>query len=158
MKTLGFGIAAFVLIVDQLSKYGVLSYFENTMEPSKPLMPFVELALRYNAGISFSLLRQRDTLGVPLLTLFALSVVVGLGVWLVSVRDRGTAAALGLIMGGALGNALDRARLGVVVDFLDFHIFSWHVFVFNGADAAISLGVALLIALRLTCHRQTTAL
>lgn len=154
MRRLGFGLAALVLIVDQFSKHIVM----RDVLQARPLMPFVDLALRYNSGISFSLLRQNDALGVTLLTLFALAVVVGLTVWLISVRDRGTAAALGLIMGGALGNALDRARLGFVVDFLDFHIFSWHVFVFNGADAAISLGVALLIAVGLTCHRQTTTL
>jgi signal peptidase II len=144
-RALGLILAALALALDQASKLYVTRGFESGALEAGPFLPFLDLALRANQGISFSLLRQNGALGVALLTVFALAVVAFLGVWLWRARTRLTAAGLGLIIGGALGNAADRVAYGAVVDFLDLNAFGRHFFVFNVADAAISLGVALLI-------------
>jgi signal peptidase II len=137
--------AALALTADQASKLYVTRGFESGALEAGPFLPFVDLALRANKGISFSLFRQDGALGAALLTLFSLAVVAYLGVWLWRTRSRATSVGLGLIIGGALGNAGDRFAHGAVVDFLDLHAFGRHFFVFNVADAAISAGVALLI-------------
>ena len=144
-RALGLLLAGLALALDQASKLYVTHGFQAGTLEAGPLAPFVDLALQANRGISFSLLRQNGALGVALLTGFALAVVAFLGVWLWRARSRLTAAGLGLIIGGALGNAADRVAYGAVVDFLDLHLGDRHFFVFNVADAAISLGVGLLI-------------
>jgi signal peptidase II len=145
VRGLGLALAALALALDQASKLYVARGFASGALHGGPLMPFVDLALRYNRGVSFSLLRQNDALGAALLTGFALAVVAFLCVWLWRAKSALTGVGLGLIIGGALGNAIDRAGDGAVVDFLDLHALSRHFFVFNVADAAISAGVALLI-------------
>ena len=144
-RALGLSLAALALALDQASKLYVTRGFASGALEGGPLMPFLDLALRANKGISFSLLRQDGALGVGLLTAFALAVVAYLIVWLWRARSYATSAGLGLIIGGALGNAGDRVAYGAVVDFLDLHVWGRHLFVFNVADAAISAGVALLI-------------
>lgn len=144
-RALGLALAALALALDQVAKLSVTRGFASGALEGGPLLPFVDLSLQANRGISFSLFRQNGALGVALLTAFALAVVVFLAVWLWRARSRLTAAGLGLIIGGALGNAADRVAYGAVVDFLDLHAFGRHFFVFNIADAAISLGVALLM-------------
>ena len=144
-RVLGLSLAAFALVVDQASKLYVTRGFESGVLDAGPFLPLIDLALRANRGISFSLLRQDGALGAALLTAFSLAVVAYLGVWLWRTTSRATSAGLGLIIGGALGNAGDRFAHGAVVDFLDLHAFGRHLFVFNVADAAISAGVALLI-------------
>jgi signal peptidase II len=144
-RTLG-AIAAIVAIaLDQLSKYFVTHGFADGALSAGPLMPFLHLALRYNRGVSFSLLTQNGALGAALLTAFSLLVSAFLAAWLWRAKTRLTGVGLGLIIGGALGNAADRAAYGAVVDFLDLHALGYRFFVFNLADAAISAGVALLI-------------
>ena len=144
-RALGLILAALALALDQASKLYVMRAFaEGTLE-NGPFLPFIDLSLQANRGISFSLFRQNGALGVALLTAFALAVVAFLAVWLWRARSRLTSAGLGLIIGGALGNAIDRVAYGAVVDFLDLHALGRHFFVFNVADAAISLGVGLLI-------------
>jgi signal peptidase II len=154
-QKLGAGLAALALALDQASKAYVSRGFASGALHGGPLAPFVDLALRYNRGVSFSLLRQNGALGAALLTGFSLAVVAALCVWLWRVKTPLTGAALGLIIGGALGNAIDRAGDGAVVDFLDLHAFGRHFFVFNIADAAISAGVALLIVEGLIGERRT---
>jgi signal peptidase II len=137
------GVAA--LALDQASKAYVRHGFDaGTLNPG-PLAPFLDLMLRFNQGVSFSLFRQDGALGSALLVAFSCAVAAFLAHWLWRATTSLTGAGLGLIIGGALGNALDRARLGAVVDFLDLHALGRHFFVFNVADAAISAGVALLI-------------
>ena len=144
-RALGLVLAALALALDQASKLLVARGFDMGALRGGPLAPFLDLALRYNRGVSFSLLRQNGALGAALLTAFSLTVVAFLAVWLWRARSTATAAGLGLIIGGALGNAADRVAYGAVIDFLDLHAFGRHFFVFNLADAAISAGVALLI-------------
>ncbi len=145
VRGLGLALAALTLALDQASKYYVAHGFETGALRGGPLLPILDLALRYNRGVSFSLLRQDSAIGAALLTGFSLAVVAFLCVWLWRARSRLTGAGLGLIIGGALGNAFDRAAYGAVVDFLDLHALGRHFFVFNVADAGISAGVAMLI-------------
>ncbi len=144
-RALGLILAGLALAADQASKLYVTRGFAAGTLEGGPFLPFIDLELRANKGISFSLFRQDGALGVALLTAFSLAAVAFLSVWLWRARSGLTAAGLGLIIGGALGNAADRVAYGAVVDFLDLHAFGRHFFVFNVADAAISLGVALLI-------------
>jgi lipoprotein signal peptidase len=144
-RGLGFALAGLALALDQLSKYLIAHGFESGALHGGPLLPLLDLALRFNRGVSFSLLTQDGALGAAVLTSFSLGVAVVLGIWLWRTPSKLTAAGLGLIIGGALGNAADRAAYGAVVDFLDLHAFGRHFFVFNIADAAISAGVALLV-------------
>jgi signal peptidase II len=110
-----------------------------------PLTPFLDLALRWNRGISFSLFARDSVLGQFALVALTLAVTGVLTLWLIRSRSALPAVGLGLIIGGALGNAIDRVAHGAVVDYLDLHAFGRHFFVFNAADAAINIGVALLI-------------
>ncbi|RBP16417.1 signal peptidase II [Roseiarcus fermentans] len=143
-RALGAAIAAAVLLADQAAKLAVLARADAARD-ALPLGPFLDLVLRWNRGISFSLFTQDTAAGRAALLAVTLAAVVLLGWWLVSSRSFLSAAGLGAIVGGALGNALDRLTHGAVVDYLDLHAFGRHFFVFNLADAAINVGVALLI-------------
>jgi signal peptidase II len=138
-------VALAVVLVDQIVKAGVLAYFAGSDVEPAPLTPFLDLALRWNRGISFSLFARDSALGQIALVVLTLAVTGLLILWLFRSRSALPAVGLGLIIGGALGNAIDRVAHGAVVDYLDLHGFGRHFFVFNAADAAINIGVALLI-------------
>jgi signal peptidase II len=138
-------VALAVVLVDQIVKAGVLAYFAGSDVEPAPLTPFLDLALRWNRGISFSLFARDSALGQIALVVLTLAVTGLLILWLFRSRSALPAVGLGLIIGGALGNAIDRVAHGAVVDYLDLHAFGRHFFVFNAADAAINIGVALLI-------------
>jgi len=142
-RALGATIAVAVFVADQVTKAAVLSHLAEV--PSTPLAPFLNLTLRWNQGISFSLFAQGSGAGRAGLLAVTLAATALLGWWLMRARSHLLAAGLGAIIGGALGNAADRAAHGAVVDFLDLHAFARHFFVFNLADAAINVGVALLL-------------
>ncbi len=158
MLGLGLGAAAFVIVVDQLTKAAVLAHFAGRAFDSNPITPFFNLVLTYNWGMSFGMLNSAPQAGgggnALLFSLAAVIVVVGLLFWLKRVASPLLATAIGLIVGGALGNVVDRIRLGGVVDFLDFHIGSWHWPAFNIADSAICFGVALLLLDSLRVRRK----
>jgi signal peptidase II len=138
-------VALAVVLVDQIVKAGVLAYSARSDVEPTPLTPFLDLALRWNRGISFSLFALDSPLGQIALVALTLAVAGLLILWLFRSRSALPAVGLGLIIGGALGNAIDRVAHGAVVDYLDLHAFGRHFFVFNAADAAINIGVALLI-------------
>ena len=138
-------VALAVVLVDQIVKAGVLAYSARPDIDPTPLTPFLDLALRWNRGISFSLFARDSVLGQFALVALTLAVTGVLTLWLIRSRSALPAVGLGLIIGGALGNAIDRVAYGAVVDYLDLHAFGRHFFVFNAADAAINIGVALLI-------------
>ncbi len=142
---LGGVIAFIVVLLDQFVKIGILSRSEQLAAHSKPLTPFLDLTLQWNRGISFSLFARDSASAQTALLAFVLAAVALLAWWLFRSRSALPAAGLGLIIGGALGNATDRIFHGAVVDYLDLHAFGRHFFVFNVADAAINIGVALLI-------------
>ena len=145
LGVIAFLIAAVVVVLDQLSKYWILHVVDLPDRPPIHVLPMFQLTMVWNPGVSFGLLRADSMTGRWVLVLFALAVVVALGAWARGATRPLTAAALGLVMGGAIGNNLiDRVRFGAVADFLDFHslMFPW---IFSLADSSISVGVALLL-------------
>lgn len=144
-RWIGSAVALGVFLADQAAKLAVLRMYAGFAERSTPLAPFLDLALRWNRGISFSLFVQNSTAGRAALLGFTAAAVALLIWWLATCRSALTAVGLGAVIGGALGNALDRIIHGAVLDYLDLHILGWHFFVFNLADAAINIGVAVLV-------------
>jgi signal peptidase II len=144
---LGLAIAALVAIIDQLGKLWVISAFAAAApgERLRPLTPFLNLALTMNRGMSFGLFNTDAALNAVVFTLVAAVIVAALLVWLHRTHDPLLAVAIGMVVGGAVGNVADRLVHGAVIDFLDFHLGAWHWFVFNLADAAISVGVGLMV-------------
>jgi signal peptidase II len=142
---LGGLVAAGIVVADQAAKLWLLFGFDLENRGRVPLAPWLDLVLTWNPGISYGLFRQQAALGRWLLFAFALAAIVLLSVWLWRSGSRLTALALGLIIGGAIGNAIDRFAYGAVVDFVFFHVtfpsweFRWYIF--NLADAAIVAGV-----------------
>jgi signal peptidase II len=143
--TVGGVVALAVVLVDQIVKAGVLTHFGSSWVDPSSLGPFLNLTLQMNRGISFSLFARDSALAQVALLALTLAVVGLLTWWLFRSRSVLPAAGLGLIIGGALGNAIDRLAHGAVVDYLDLHALGRHFFVFNIADVAINVGVALLI-------------
>lgn len=154
MLTLGLAVAIVVVILDQLSKAAILGFF--AARPfSEPLTPFFSLVLGYNRGMSFGFFNAgAGGLNALIFSLVAAAIVVALIWWLVRVTSPFLAVAIGLIIGGAVGNVIDRLRLGAVVDFLDFHVGLWHWPAFNLADSAICVGVAAMLLDGLLLRRQ----
>ena len=144
MRQLGLSLAALVIVLDQLLKWWITAV---VMDPPREIevTGFFNLVMAWNRGISFSLFRSDWGAGPYLWSGLAVAVAVGLAWWLGRVHHRLTATALGLVIGGALGNAIDRLRLGAVADFLDFHWQGYHWPAFNLADSAISVGIVLLV-------------
>jgi signal peptidase II len=147
-------IAGLVLVVDQVSKFWVLEKLHLEERGPVPVLPFFQLHMVWNQGVSFGLLRSGADMMRWVLVAFSVGVVCLLIWWAARQTRRLPAVALGLIIGGAIGNNfIDRVRFGAVVDFLDFGglSFPW---VFNVADSAISVGVVLLL-LDSLFHRET---
>lgn len=145
-------IALTVFLADQVSKISLLELVfrpEGVIGAPFPsqriveILPFFQLRLAWNPGISFSLFNSGEDVTVVLLIVAQLAIVSWLVWWIRSAETRLMQAALGCIVGGALGNILDRFLYGAVVDFLDFHAAGYHFPTFNLADSAISIGVAL---------------
>ncbi len=136
-------ILAAVIIVDQATKAWVLYGLRLLPQETVKILPFFSFTFVQNRSMSFGLLPSGQVVRW-LLTVFQLVAGLGLGYAMIKQAKRLPAVALGLIAGGAIGNAIDRIRFGSVVDFLDFsgtHVFPW---VFNVADSGITIGVALL--------------
>jgi signal peptidase II len=138
-------LALVVVIADQITKVAVLSRSDQLAVGSAPLTPFLDLTLQWNRGISFSLFARDSASAETVLVAVTLAATALLAWWLSRSRSGLPAVGLGLIIGGALGNAIDRVVHGAVVDYLDLHALGRHFFVFNVADAAINIGVMLLI-------------
>jgi len=140
-----FGLAAAVIVADQLTKWLILGYFANRA-PHEELTGFLNLVLVFNKGAAFSLFAQAPGWQTPLLVTFALVAAAIVSVLIVRHPQRQLMCfGLALILGGALGNLIDRLRFGSVVAFIDFHALGWHWPAFNVADSGISVGALLLI-------------
>ena len=137
--------ALVVLLADQLTKWWILDAFHLPERGSVEVLPVLSLTMVWNPGVTFGLFHQDGALGVWILAGVALAVVVALGVWLRRAETALVAVALGSIVGGAVGNVIDRVRFGAVVDFIHAHAWGWSWYVFNVADAAIVCGVAALL-------------
>jgi signal peptidase II len=152
-----FALAAAIVALDQLTKWAVLGYFSNR-HPREEITGFLNLVLVYNKGAAFSLFAEGTGWQTPLLVVFAL-VAAAIVTYLIlkSPQKRLLCLGLTLILGGALGNLIDRLRFGQVVDFLDFHALGWHWPAFNVADSGITVGAVLLILEGFIQHEQRTA-
>ena len=139
----GLLLAAITVVLDQFTKALVLAF----LEPYQAVewAPFLSCVLVFNTGISFGLFAGETALLRWVLIGLALAVSVLLTSWLYKEKRPRVAGALGLILGGAIGNVVDRIFRHAVVDFLDFHIGGWHWPAFNLADSAITVGVVLYV-------------
>ena len=140
----GLSIAAFVLVLDQLVKFAMLRYLIDGFRPSVEVLPFFNLVVVWNYGISFGMFNTGSASAAYLFAGLALAIVAGLVWWLRNAENGTVVLALGLVVGGAIGNVVDRLRFGAVFDFFDFHVFGYHWPAFNIADAGITIGVACL--------------
>jgi signal peptidase II len=148
----GLTLAGAVVLLDQVSKWAVLSMFRESPE-SFEVLPFFNLVLVWNRGVSFGMFGG-GMVPAWALSLVAVAIVAVMLFWLRRSDQTWTVVALGLVIGGAVGNIIDRLYHGAVVDFLDFHAAGWHWPAFNVADSGISIGVVMLLLETLFMRRE----
>ena len=141
LSPLGLGVAGLTLIADQADKAWMLYVYDIGAKGTVRLAPFFDLILVWNRGVSYGLFPQESGLGRWVLILFALTSTLALLVWLARITSPLAAVCVGLIIGGAVGNAIDRILYGAVADFFSFHAFGFEWYIFNVADTAIVAGV-----------------
>jgi signal peptidase II len=146
-RKLGFLVALLVFALDQLTKWlvtgplGVGEVGDQLYHTS-----FFQFTFTRNEGISLGLLNATNPVGRWLLVALTSGIAIGVAWWIGKEKNRADQAALGMVLGGALGNILDRVRFGYVIDFADLHFGDFRPFlVFNVGDAAISIGVVILL-------------
>jgi signal peptidase II len=145
-RTLAFILAGLIFILDQATKWVVTYPLQLQERGEIRLFTFFDLRWVENRGVSMGFLTADSELGRWLLVLLTAAISIGVIVWLWREKSRQDAIALGFVLGGALGNILDRIRFGYVVDFADLHFGEWRPFlIFNVGDAAITIGVLLLL-------------
>ncbi len=145
-RVFGFSIAAVIFVLDQITKWLMIGPLELRQVGQIYILPIFNLTWTENYGISLGLLNAQTALGQWMLVAMTAGIAIGVAWWLGREKERGDQLALGMVLGGALGNILDRVRFGYVVDFADLHFGEFRPFlVFNVADAAISIGVVILL-------------
>ncbi|MFO1126620.1 MAG: signal peptidase II [Methylocystis sp.] len=148
-RVLGLSAALAALAFDQAHKFWMLHVFNVADRPPLSLAPFLDVVLSWNYGVSYSLFPAHETAARLALLALQSAIIAGLAIWMVRTPSRATALALGLIIGGALGNAADRIARGAVADFFYLHtslpVGPLANYVFNLADVFITAGVAVLI-------------
>jgi signal peptidase II len=149
-------LVAVTLVADQISKQLLRGYLPNAGDVIPVIDGFFRLVSVWNSGVSFGLLGGDRPLPAWLLSGVAVAVCIGLFIWLRRNDRRLTGWGIGLVMGGAIGNVIDRARWGAVFDFADFHVNQWHWPAFNVADSAIVIGVGLMLIDSLIGEKQQT--
>ena len=146
-RVIGLAIAAFIAAVDQLTKWYVTGPLALRQVGHVDLLPFFDLTYTENRGVSLGMLQATNMETRWLLVAATALVAMVVLVWMMREKLLGDIAALGLILGGAIGNIRDRWELGYVIDFADFHIGDFRPFlIFNVADAAITIGVVIILA------------
>ncbi len=155
-------VIIFLFMADQLSKWGIVEgLFQAETEPffrwlgnisqerlefvSMEILPFFNLVMVWNDGISFGLLGSDSPMTAYILSLFALLIVSGFLIWYIRTNSKLIQIASLLVVAGAIGNIWDRIRFGAVIDFLDFHVADWHYPAFNVADSCIVIGIVLFL-------------
>lgn len=150
----GLILAALIIVFDQLSKWWVV---EKLMRPEGVLdtpfysptrleiLPVFDLVMAWNRGVSFGIFNNDGRWNAIGLSVLSVAISIGLLAWMRNAHSRLVTLALGAIVGGALGNVVDRIRWGAVADFLDVHVMGYHWPAFNLADSAISVGAVLLV-------------
>jgi len=145
-RGLGFAIAASVLLIDQIVKWVVAFPLQLQQRGKIELLEVFDLTWVQNHGVSMGFLTADTEVGRWLLVVLTAAIAIGVIVWLWRETRRDDVIALGLVLGGALGNILDRIRFGYVLDFADLHFGEIRPFlVFNVGDAAITIGVLILL-------------
>ena len=150
------GLIVLTLVADQLSKQLLLSFLLKAGAIVPVVDGFFRLVVVWNRGVSFGLLGGERALPPWALSAVAIAVCIGLFIWLRRTDRPLNGWGIGLVMGGAIGNVIDRARWGAVFDFADFHVGEWHWPAFNIADSAIVVGVALMLLDSLISQKQRT--
>ena len=145
MARLGYIIALCALVADRISKWWIMDVLDLPKIQMVKILPIFNLQWAENRGVSFSMFSAGGDFGRWALVVLTALIAIGLGIWLKSVQTRVLAIALGLVIGGAVGNIYDRAVFGFVADFLQFHMGGWSFAIFNVADSCITVGAALLI-------------
>jgi signal peptidase II len=145
LSPLGLGVAAATALLDQAHKAWMLNVYGIRAGDVVTITPFFDLVLVWNRGISYGLLPQESALGRLGLIVFAFAASLALAAWLARVTTPLGAVSIGLIIGGAIGNVIDRIAREAVADFFSLHAFGLQWYVFNIADAAIVAGVAGLL-------------
>ncbi len=159
-RRLGFSIAGGILIFDQLLKYLVTYPLQLASHGRRgiEITSFFNLTWTENRGVSMGFLYAETDVMRWALVVMTMGIATFVGFWLWRERARDDAIALALVLGGAIGNIIDRARLGYVIDYADLHIGEWRPFlIFNLADAAITIGVLILLARALLLREKTAA-
>ena len=147
LRAQGYGLALAVFAIDQLVKWLMLGPLALRDVRQIVLLPIFNFSYVENRGVSLGLFTASSDAQRWLLVALTAAIAAGVAFWIAREKNRWDVVALGLVLGGALGNILDRTRLGYVVDFLDLHFGEFRPFmVFNVADAAITIGVVLLLA------------
>ena len=144
----GWMVAIAALVADQLSKNWLLYGLDfRSLGPAARIgvLPFFDLVMVWNRGVSYGLFQAGSFTGMAVLTVFSLAAVVALSWWLIKAERLTLGVGLGLVIGGALGNVIDRILYGAVADFFHFYAFGHDWYVFNVADAAITVGVVVLL-------------
>ena len=141
----GLGMLFLIFLLDQISKYCILNIVNLPQKGSIPVIPFFNFTMVWNRAITFGMLGQFGSWGSVIFSVSAFVIAASLFIWMIRARKIWGIMRLGAIVGGALGNILDRLRFGAVVDFIHFHVAGWSWYVFNVADSAIVCGVIILL-------------
>ena len=146
LSLLGLSLTVAIVVLDQVHKWWMLSVFDIQSKGRVAVLPFLDLEFVKNTGVSYGLFLQNTRQGQWILAGFAGLAVCAMAIWLArGVTNKLVAISLGLIMGGAASNAIDRLNLGGVADFFSLHAFGFYWYVFNVADVAIVAGVVGLV-------------
>lgn len=137
--------AGLVFLIDRFSKWWIVAGLGLPSRKPVEIFSFFDLSMVWNKGISLGLFPAGDESGRYILIGLTSAVSLAIAYWLYRAQSSFIALALGLVLGGAIGNIWDRFQYGAVADFFHFHLGKWSFYVFNVADAAITLGVLLLI-------------
>ena len=156
-RSFGFSIAALIFGLDQLAKWVVTGPLQLREVGQIVLLPIFNLTYTENNGISLGLLNATNPVGRWMLVTLTGAIAIGVAYWIGKEKNRFDQLALGMVLGGALGNILDRVRFGYVVDFADLHFGDFRPFlVFNVGDAAISIGVVILLLRAFLTRKERT--
>lgn len=146
----GIIIAIITILADQLNKWHLIEIVQVSRNPIE-VTPFFNLVMVWNPGISFGMFQYLEHAQI-IFSIISLLIVGLILFWLKSTKEPIQAVSLGLIIGGAIGNVIDRIRFGAVADFFDFHIAGYHWPAFNIADIAVFLGAVTLCIVTIFCH------